>query len=236
MNITANQLILQAYYLSGIISPDYETASGSQKLIGLQLLNGILGEVALDAVFIPYFTHQTFNTVYGQEQYPIPNLIEVSTMTYNLAESIRYSLTRESINRYFGWARLNNLISLPSTYTVERLHNATNIYMYPIPNKEYVVNITGKFALSDVTEGEVLTTTYDVYYLKWLKYRLAFELCELNGVEFNPISAAQLANLERRVNKLVGTDLSINKFPLISKRSGKGDAYFQANFPSAWWP
>ena len=236
MNITTNQLITQSYYLADIVGPDFETVTGSQKLIGLQLLNGILGEVALDAVFIPYFTHQTFNTVYGQELYVVQNLIEVSTMTYNLDESVRYSLTRESINRYFGWARVNNLISLPSTYTVERLHNATNIYMYPIPDKEYVVNITGKFALSDVTEGQVLSDTYDVYYLKWLKYRLAFELCQLNGKEFNQMAAVQLANLERRVNKLVGTDLSINKFSLMTKRVGRGDAYLQANFPSAWWP
>jgi hypothetical protein len=168
--------------------------------------------------------------------YVVPDLIEVSTLTYNQTESVRFSLTRESINRYFGWARVNNLISLPTIYTVEREHNASKIYLYPIPDKEYVVNITGKFMLSDVTEGQILTDTYDVFYLKWLKYRLALELCQLNGKQLNPDAALQLANLERRVNKLVGTDLSINKFALIAKRAGRGDAYLQANFPSAWWP
>jgi hypothetical protein len=236
MAITANNLITQAYYLADIVGIDYETLTGSQASVGLQLLNGIIGEVALDAILIPYFTHQSFNTAYGQETYVVNNLIEVSTMTYNLDSDVRYSLTRESINRYFGWARVNNLISLPQIYTVEREHNASKIYMYPIPDKVYQVNITGKFMLADVQFNDVLTNTYDVFYLKWLKYRLAYELDLLNGMDVNPKVQEQLANLERRVNKLVGTDLLTNKFQMISHRPGRGDAYLQANFPSAWWP
>jgi hypothetical protein len=52
----------------------------------------------------------------------------------------------------------------------------------------------------------------------------------------NPDAKEQLANLERRVNKLVGTDLTTNKFQMISRRRGRGDAFLQANFPSAWCP
>lgn len=236
MAITANQLIAQSYYLADITGPEYETMNGQQASSGLQLLNGIMGEVALDAILIPYFTHQSFNTVAHQEAYVIADLVEVSTMTYNIDNNVRYSLTRESINRYFGWARVNNLFSLPQIYTVQREHNASKIYLYPIPDKVYEVDITGKFMLSDVQFNDVLTGTYDVFYLKWLKYRLAFELCQLNGKTMNPDAKEQLANLERRVNKLVGTDLLINKFPLISRRAGRGDTYLQANFPSAWWP
>lgn len=236
MAITANQLIASSYYLADITAPEFETLNGEQASIGLQLLNGIIGEVALDAVLIPYFTHQSFNTVAQQEVYVVQNLVEVSTMTYNLDTDVRYSLTRESINRYFGWARVNNLFSIPQIYTVEREHNASKIYMYPIPDKVYEVDITGKFMLSDVSFNDVLTDTYDVFYLKWLKYRLAFELCQLNGKQMNPDAAGMLFNLERRVNKLVGTDLTTNKFQMISKRPGRGDAFLQANFPSAWWP
>src|SRR2546423_11925985 len=131
--IVTRQLITQAYYLAEIIWIDGEIPTGQQIDTGLDLLNGILNETALDAVFIPYFTHQEFTGVIGQEIYNISDLIELSTMTYNI-DQVRYQLTRMSINEYNGLARVNNLDSLPDRYYVERTLNSSNLYVHPCPS------------------------------------------------------------------------------------------------------
>jgi hypothetical protein len=232
--LITRQLITNAYYLAGIIWIDGEIPTGQQINTGLNLLNGILGETSLDAVYISYFTHQQFVGVVGQEIYNIPGLIELSTMTFNI-QDVRYQMTRMSINQYNGLARVNNLNSLPDRYYVERALNSSNIYVYPFPNQPYVFNMTGKFMVVPVTLDQVIDNTYDAYYCKWLTYRLGWELCQLYEKQMNPDAKTMLDGLERRINKNVGTDLSINKFSFVDRIPYK-DPYYSANFPTAWYP
>jgi hypothetical protein len=232
--IITRQLITQAYYLAGIIWIDGEIPTGQQIDTGLNMLNGIISETAMDAILILYFTQQNFTAIVGQETYVIPNLIELSTLTFS-QQDVRYQMSRQSINQYNGISRVNNLNSLPTHYYVQRQLNASKIFVYPFPNLPYEFQITGKFMNSQVTLDEVIDNVYDGFYCKWLQYRLAYELCQLYEKEMNTNTKTELDNLERRLNKTVGTDLSINKFNFIDRIPYK-DPYLQANFPSAWYP
>lgn len=232
--IITRQLITQSYYLAGIIWIDGEIPTGQQINTGLNMLNGIISESALDAILILYFTHDTFTGQVGVETYNVPGLIELSALTFSQDE-VRYQLSRKSINEYNAISRVNNLNSLPQSYYVERAMNSSNIYVYPFPNLPYEFQVTGKFMNSQVTLDEVIDNVYDGFYCKWLTYRLAYELCQLYEKEMSPNTKTQLDNLERRLNKAVGTDLTINKYNFIDRMPYK-DPYMQANFPTAWYP
>lgn len=230
--LTANQLITDAYHLSGIVSIDFELPAGSQITEGLRLLNGILDESSLDSVLIPYYTHLEFNTIVDQEIYEIPNLVELTSLTFNI-NNVRFPMVRDSLNRYNATGRVDNIFSLPFHYYVEKSLNASKIYLYFIPNEVYVMRITGKFSIADLALGDDVSLFYAPYYTKWLTYRLAAELCELYGRNLNPQALARLNNLERRLNKMVGADLTIDKYRMIS-RPPMNDLYGQANIGKGW--
>ena len=79
--MNTNELIVNAYYLSEIVSRELEEVSGSQLADGLRMLNGILAEKSAKGYQIPYYTETEFNTVIGQEEYFVQGLIDVSTVT-----------------------------------------------------------------------------------------------------------------------------------------------------------
>jgi hypothetical protein len=232
MTLTANQLISDALHLSEIVSIDFETPTGAQISEGLRLLNGILDESSLDSVLIPFYTHQYFNTVIGQEIYPIPNLIECTSLTFNI-NTVRFPMVQDSLNRYNATGRVDNILSLPFHYYVEKYLGGSYIYLYFIPDQVFEMRITGKFTIVDIALGDNVEQFYPPYYCKWLTYRLAAEFSELYGMEINQFVAKRLDNLERRLNKMVGADLTIDKYRMIT-RPPVDDMYGQANIGKGW--
>lgn len=232
MALTANQLITDSYNLSGIVSLDFELPTGDQISAGLRLLNNILNESSLDSVLIPYFTHQEFTCTPNLGIYNIPNLVEVTSLTFFI-NNVRFPMIRDSLNRYWATGRVENISSLPFHYYVEKALNSSTIYLYFLPQSNYVMQITGKFSITDVTQFDDISLFYAPYYYKWLTYRLGAELCELYGREFPPQSLMRLNNLERRLNKMVGVDLTIDKYRMIS-RPPMNDLYGQANIGKGW--
>lgn len=104
MPYTARELITDAYYISGIVSPDFQTVSGAQITRGLRALNGLLAEEGITGRTIPYFKEYEWTAVAGQEKYFIEYLIQVSTLTFNIGE-VRYCMRSEHRDRYFGSPR-----------------------------------------------------------------------------------------------------------------------------------
>src|SRR6267142_2106207 len=127
--LTANQLITDAYHLSGIVSIDFELPTGSQITEGLRLLDGILDESSLDATMIPYYTHLDFNTIVNQEIYEIPNLVELTSLTFNI-DNVRFPMTRDSLNRYNATGRVDNLFSLPLLLCGEKFRRIKNLPVF----------------------------------------------------------------------------------------------------------
>lgn len=226
------QLVTNAYNLAGIVAPEFEVVNGAQMSSGLQLLNGIISESSLDAVLIPYFTHLEFNAVPGQEIYLINNLIELTSLTFNI-NNVRFQMIRDTLNRYNATARVDDILSLPFHYYVEQCLEGSRIYLYFTPQQNYLMRITGKFSTDYLTINDDVSLFYAAYYSKWLTYRLAAELCELYGIAIPPQTQKRLDNLERRLNKRAGEDLTIDKYRMIW-RPPINDLYGQANIGKGW--
>ena len=215
--MNANELIAKAYYLSDVVSRELETVSGSQQADGLDMLNDLLAEKSAKGYRIPYYTHSTFNMVAGQEEYFIPDLIEVDAITYNIGD-IRYSVRQVNRRFYFGSPRADSVESLPASYHFERSLGGGKFYFYNFPNDSYQANITGKFALTEVAGCDDLSLGLDRYYIAYLKYALASRICDFYNIEFAPHKAKSLFEREKDIFEVSPPDMQLKKVSILSGR------------------
>lgn len=155
MTYTVTNLITDAFYISGIVSREFETVSGPQGQVGLHVLNNILSDKTIEKDMIPYYTKYEFNAIAGQEQYFIPNLEELETLVFFLSD-IRYQMREVDRIQYFGSARANNINSLPFNWHLERCTGGANIFLYFWPNTNYPMQAWGQFRLNSVTLNQSL--------------------------------------------------------------------------------
>ncbi len=210
MVYSALQLITRSYYLSQVVSRQLQTVSGDEITDGLYLLNALLDYKSTDVRLIPYFTRFEFDTIQGQESYFIPNLLTVDNLTFNI-DVVRYSLIENTRSEYFEGPRVDNIQSLPYSYRVERGLGGCTIYLYFVPEAVYQMKLSGKFALPDVTLQTDLTLAYDTYYIEYLRYALAAEICEEWGATFPDQSKMKFMAMEKKLMEVSPKDLSINK-------------------------
>ncbi len=239
MVYTVEKLVTNAYNMSGIVSRGFETIEGEQLSDGIDALNDILGDKSVDTGLIPYFTKHDFVGVTGQEQYVIPNLVEVSSLVFFL-DQVRYQMFDVGMVNYFGSPRAQNIQSLPYTYNVQRQLNASSIYMYFLPNENYAFQIWGKFGLTEINESTGLlldlSTVYDRFYIDYLKFALCKRVCINYSYPMPSDAQAELDKIEKKIKKLSAPlDFSIN---ITSTLNDKGYtlSYAQINIGKGFVP
>jgi len=229
--MNAAQLISNAYYLSGLRSRSLEDVTETDTADGLELLNDILAETSIDATLINYYTHTEFNAVPDQEEYTIPGLIEIEALTFNI-DNVRYHMVRDFRKSYFGGSRVDDITSLPFHYYAERALGGMNLYLYFLPQEDYLMKITGKFALTEVTDPSQDLSNLERFFISFLKYELAHRLCNFFDYDFSPQNMGTLASLRRDIADLAGLDLSIEKNTMFPAKVV--DPYGQANLGKGW--
>ena len=157
MSYTVTQLITNAYSASGIVSRGFQKMTGQQLNDGLQFLNDIIADKAIEKDMIPYFTKYEFFGVAGQETYFIPNLERLETLTFFI-DDVRYQMREIDRKIYFGTSRANNINSLPFNWHVERCLGGANIYLYFFPQSNYPIEAWGTFRLSQVVLNQDLSS------------------------------------------------------------------------------
>jgi hypothetical protein len=228
MNVA--ELISDAYYLSRVVGRNFETVSAAQSEDGLTLLNDILSEKNISSATIPYTDTINFNGVQGQEQYQIPNLVSLDTLTY-VVNDVRYHLNEVNRDRYFGFARVNDIESLPVMFFVERQLGNSNVYVYYVPADNYVFEITGKFALQEVGLFDDISLSYDRFYLSYIKYNLAERICDFNGNTVPSGVQKRLVDLNDQITHFSGLDLSVR---VANPFAGKSVDPVQAQLSNGW--
>jgi hypothetical protein len=234
MAYTALELIIEAYYLSGIVA-NTSQPTGAQSSRGLALLNSLLALKSSNVRLVPYATIQSFNTVAGQEAYTITNLISVDTLTYVFSGSLRTPLVYRTPAEYFGDFRINNLTTLPGSYTVERVKGGAKIYIYPLPDAIYSTQIVGRFGLSAVTKTTDLSLTYDGDYIQYLMFSVGRYICLRSNISFPPASLAEYMLIEKQLTDRNPLDLTYQKISLFNCGSNSIN-YGIANLSNGWLP
>jgi hypothetical protein len=230
---TVNNLISNAYYLSGVVSREFETVSGSQIYDGLNWLNDIIGEKVVDEGMIPYETKITLNSVIGQEDYFIPDLIQINVLTF-FKDTVRYSMKHQSRSQYFGSARVESINSLPFNWYAEREYGGARLYLYFHPDEAYPLEINGIFRLSEVALGDDLALTLDRFYRTYLRYALADRICTEFSYNTPDNLRRHLSRYESLINKKSRKlDMSVEKQSTLQKGTG-GINWAYANLGRGW--
>lgn len=234
MPYTVLNLINNAFYTSGIVARDFQTVSGAQESVGLELINEILTEKVVDNEMIPYTTRTTFNGVVGQQTYFIPNLIELDTLVFFL-QSVRYQMQQVQRVNYFGTPRAENINSLPVIYHVERALGGANIYVYFFPDQTYLFEAWGLFGLTKVAINQDLELTLDPFYVSYLKYALSDRLCTNYSYDCPSQVQKQLKwcemNIAKRSQQM---DLTMQKTSTLQRPVGF--SWAQVNLGHGWVP
>lgn len=234
MPYLASQLITNAYYISGVVSRNLETVDGQQMNDGLSYLNSILAFKSVDLKMIPYFSEYQTTLTAGTEMYFVPNLLEVETVTFNIAD-LRYQMQPTSRRKYFGAGRVDNISSLPFQWHMERTLNGANIFIYFLPQGNYVMKIWGKFGLDSVASLFTdLAQTYDLFYIEYLKFALAEYICLENLIEMQPQAKAKLQEYIYKLIDVSPIDLTVSKISTLSNKPGLN--WGDVNLGLGWRP
>lgn len=231
--MTGLELITEAFFLSGIVSREFETATSAQITDGLRIVNFILSERRKTAAYLPYFGDTAFPFVIQQEKYFIQDLITVDAFTFNI-DTVRYNMTEKARHEYFADFRVDDVTSLPSEYYLERTKGGMNVYVYPVPSDTFLAKIKGKFAILSIALFDDLNIELDEFYISYLEYKLAQRLCHFYTLPFPMQSEAELHEIERELTKLSPPDLSMRKMSTFPAKSTGYWAY--VNLYEGWVP
>lgn len=219
MAYLASELITRAFYLSQVVSRQLQTVSDGQTTDGLYLLNALIDYKNTDLRLIPYYTQYSFNAIVGQEMYFIPNLLSVDDLTFNIGP-VRYAMIETTRKEYFAGPRVDNIQALPFTYRIERQLGGINIYLYFLPEDTFVMKLSGKFGLPEVSLNTDMSTVYDLYYIEYLRYALAQYICSEYGQTFPDQSMSLFKSIEKKLMDVSPADLSIQKRSYFSGQIG----------------
>lgn len=234
MAYLTTELITDAYYLSSIVSREFETVTGSQITDGLAKLNDVLADRTIDHGTIPYTKQLLMNAVSGQSVYPIPDLIDLDVFVFYI-NGLRYETINQQRQQFFGSFRQVDIKSLPFNWHVERNLNGATLYLYFVPDTNFPLELWGEFRLASVTLMQDLSLTLDKFYTNFLKYLLADRLCQFNSFRVPPDVALQLAKYNQWItNNTNVMDLRTEKYSSLS--GGGAINYAIVNLSGGWIP
>lgn len=234
MAYLASNLIADAYYLSGIVSREFETPTGAQMSDGLRLLNNVLQDRTVDEATIPYTQKYLLNAVAGTSEYTIPGCIDIDVFVFYI-NSLRYQTVNQQRQQFRGSFRPTNIQSLPWNWNFERKLNGGTLSLYFVPDTAYPLEIWGSFRLSNVTEFQDLSLTLDQFYTNFLQFLLAERLCQFNSYVVPRDVALQL----ERYFKWIGNNTNIMDLrmqKLSSLSGGSAINYAMVNLSGGWIP
>lgn len=235
MPYTVTELINKAWYLSGVVSRTFQTVGGQRLSDGLGFLNDLLAMQSIPgAGTIPYYQEYDLVAISGQEKYFIPYLLEIETFTFNIG-TVRYSTVEQPRSIYFGTNRVESIQTLPYNWHAEKVKGGTDLYLYFTPDTGYPLRIWGKFALSRLTESDLLDDLYDTFddfYITYLRYALAQFMCNAESIPFK--SRDVLKQLEAQVLNISPPDLTLQKQSTLTR--GSQVNYGDANLGKGWRP
>lgn len=232
MAYLASELITNSFYISNIVSRDFEVPTGSQMANGLSMLNDILADKTINSSLIPYSDKLNMVATPGLDNYFIENLIYIETFTFFI-DAVRYQTRNQQRQDFFGSFRQVNINSLPFNWHTERELDGSRLYLYFVPDTNFPMEIWGQFRLASVTQFQDLELTLDRFYINFLKFELAVRLCKEFGYNAPPLVEKQLQDYYQWISNQSNTiDLKTQKLSTLT--GGAAINYGMVNLSGGW--
>ncbi len=210
MTFSASKVVSDAWYKSGFVPSD-ASVDGSSMALGLDELKLLISGIDLDGGAQPFTVNTTVNLVGGQEDYDIEGLVEIISLSYTDG-NIRYRLKPTSADAYESNPRIEDLSTFPDRYYARRIppqtvngvlqSNGMRISFYPVPNKSYVLNITGKFAQPEITMTTDLSALFPPWMIDYFILGTAMRICEYYDMDCPQRIVNRFNSLESKIKSL----------------------------------
>jgi hypothetical protein len=180
---TVNDIINNAFYLLGEISPDV-VPSASDVNTGLYVLNDLLDSFSGASVLIPFIKTIDVTLVPNQGTYVISNIVPADFNFNRIVELDFVTVTIQQISYpvnivdravILNQVRFSQGQTRPGAVFMDNLDLQTNLTFYPKPDQAYSCQIRAKFMFDRLSLFQVITEVPPKYY-RFLKYALAREL------------------------------------------------------------
>lgn len=234
MTYLASNLITDAYYLSGIVSRDFETPTAAQISDGLLRLNEVIADRTIDEGTIPYTQKYEVNATPGTSEYFIADLIDIDVFVFYI-DSVRYQTNNQQRQDYFGSFRPTDIQSLPWNWHFEREFGGGRLFLYFTPDQAYPLEIWGTFRLSSVTLYQDLSLTLDQFYTNFLQNLLVERLCLWNSYNVPSNVKMQLEKYYQWISKNTNV-MDLRQQKLSSLGGGQVINYGIVNLSNGWLP
>lgn len=198
MATTSLQVITDAYYLSNVVSQQFQTITAYQGKQGLRLLNQVLQDKTIQQGLVPFYEPYDFTLSTGVQSYFIPNLINGDTFTYFVDQN-RFPAERIGRMDMFGSFLPYGANSLPTFWNFQPTLNGTTLTLMLPPDRDYPAQIYGKFMFQNVTYTQDLELGLPGYYIGFLTFDLARRLGMANS---QPVSAEVETEWQRYVDHI----------------------------------
>lgn len=260
MPYTAQDLVTNSWYLSGIVARNLQVPTGDQITDGLRILNDLLNYKQIEVDLIPYYQYIEFPAIANQEYYFLPYVALIESITFDLSQ-VRYPMVGTSRTSYYGSSRVNNISTLPFSWNYNRGFSGGNLGLYFKPDTNYPLKAMVKIFLVDVDLDTDLTNVsetflnpnnipfytpytfinnsnqgYDTAYIEMLRYGLARMMCSEYGIVFNPQSEAIYQAYVRKLMYESPPDLTMQKVSILTSDSQPGYSWGDVNIGRGWRP
>jgi hypothetical protein len=180
---TVNDIINNAFYLLGEVSPDV-VPSSSMVNQGLFVLNNMLDSFSAEGVFIPTIKEIDVTLVPNQQVYVVSNIVPAD-FNFNRIVELDFVVIRQQNIDYpirvvdrsviLNNIRYPTLIGMPDKVYLDRLELQSNLTFYPTPSLAFSCRILAKFMLDSFELFQVITEVPPSMF-EFLIYGLARQL------------------------------------------------------------
>ena len=249
MVYTVEQLVTNAYYLSGKNSQNFNEPTGNDLQSGVTFLNEVLAVKTANNRLIPYYSEYNFLAITNEQtptppdyetRYFIPNLISIETFVFYIG-TVRYASTKQTRRKYQGSGRAEQIQSLQFSWYMERSTGGGTLFTYFSPSQDYPLRIWGKFSLNSVTFNQNLLfdkdtnpTGLDMFYITYLKYALAEWICQQFNITMQPQASQKLKELETMIVDIAPLDMTTMKRSTLQSENTPNWAW--VNLSQGWNP
>jgi hypothetical protein len=182
---TTNQVVNTAFYLIGLINPN-EGIPGYYTTEAIYLLNTLLDHYMSVERLIPYFATLEFTLTAGKAEYLVgPGSSEVTSEKISSIGQASLSLNNVSYPleqiKYFnlqGNTYTTNKRATPATIILQNQVYESKIILYPIPDRDYLLQLQIKEQIGPLTDQSLLVEL-PVEYHRFLTYALARDLSSI---------------------------------------------------------
>lgn len=237
---TVNEIIVNAYYWLGEISPDV-IPKDAEIQRGLYLLNQMIDWFSGLGVYIGVVQQFDVNLVPGQAIYTVSDQLPAD-FTFNRIVSLEYVniilssggncpvriIERSMILNHYTYSNFN---ALPQSVYLDKFSRESKLTFYPSPDLAYVTQIRAKVMLNRLALFEVITEVPPHYYY-FMQMALAKRLSFYYPGRWDADKEQELKDAKKELKAASPLNITTKPSNILSRPYG---AYSGGGiYP--WWP